>query len=298
MGNLGQILFRLLVVAVLCFLFWNFARVMDRIEEPMARRPAPRPSQELAQGAERRSLPQPSVLDPSVGVEMTPCEDACTGTAFAIDGSGNWLTAMHVVDDCAEVGLMDRGRIRPVTEVVLHPAADIGLLRTAFAAPPLALNDQVLRLRQDGFHFGFPRAEPGAVHGRLIGRMRLRATGQRRFTAPAIAWAEVSRVPHNDKPLGGLSGGAVLDEKGAVIGIAIAASERRGRVISAAPQSIAEMLQMAGVKPDAARAGELRGAITERNYDQVGKQMRSALTVAQVICLTPGYLKKRRARSR
>ena len=310
MKRLRKLLFRLAVVAGLWFLFLHFAETVQRPVEEALRRPVPDARQALtprekqealerqARRRTREALPRSSSRDPAVQVEMAPCADACTGTAFAIDNAGHWLTALHVVDQCSEIGLLDRGRIRPVKEVLLHPAADIGLLRTDFSAPPLKLNDAVLQRRQDGFHFGFPRAEPGAVHGQLIGRLRLRATGQRRFVAPAIAWAEVSRIPDNDKPLGGLSGGAVLDEAGAVIGVAVAASERRGRVISAAPRSIGEMLQLAGVTPDGSRARRLRGGVTDGNYGQVGQQLRRALSVAQVVCRAPAYLKKRRPRAR
>ena len=48
---------------------------------------------------------------------MAPCADACTGSAFAIDGRGHWLTAQHVVDDCRQIALLRGTRAIRVTKV-------------------------------------------------------------------------------------------------------------------------------------------------------------------------------------
>jgi hypothetical protein len=68
-----------------------------------------------------------------------------------------------------------------------------------------------------------------------------------RSVEPGMLWAEVEREPSTNLPLGGISGGPVVNPDGAVIGIAIGASLRRGRVASAAPESVQAVLAQAGL---------------------------------------------------
>ena len=108
-------------------------------------------------------------------------------------------------------------------------------------------------------------------------------------------WAELDRRPFNDLPLGGLSGGPVVSEAGGVIGIAIAASPRRGRVTSAAPRSLDEVLEMARVAIDkvpAERLTEVR--IAPSNYAAYGDDLRARLSVAKVLCWGGGQERRRR----
>ncbi len=289
-GGLG--LLSILIWAA--FLFAG-ARYVESIFDDGLRRPQVKQPREAAATRRRpgRALPRPSVLDPTAEVEMAPCAEACTGSAFAIDDRGHWLTAQHVVDDCRQIGLLRGTRAIKVTKVLSHPRADVSMLWTDSQVPPLALASDGLRLGQDGFHFGFPRSEPGAVHGRLLGRLNLRATGQHRFVAPGISWAEQARRPDREGGLGGLSGGAVLDDRGEVIGVTVAASQRRGRVISAAPATLVEMIEYAGLTraelPDRSSAPR---SIDGRDFERVGADLRRKLTVAQVLCV--GRTAKRR----
>ena len=288
----GLRLFSILIWAA--FLFAG-ARYLESTVDSGLRRPQIEKPREAPTAKRRpgRALPRPSVLDPTAEVEMAPCAEACTGSAFAIDDRGHWLTAQHVVDDCRQIALLRGTRAIRVTKVQSHPRADVSLLWTETGVPPLALSSEGLRLGQDGFHFGFPGSEPGAVHGRLLGRMHLRATGQHRFVAPAISWAERARRPDREGSLGGLSGGAVLDDRGEIIGVTVAASERRGRVISAAPATLVEMLEYAGLsRADLPARSSAPRSIDGRDFERVGADLRGKLTVAQVLCV--GRTAKRR----
>ncbi len=278
---------RLAWVFIGVMLIFAGTRYFETLQDQGVRRPQITPQEEAS---ERRPkgppLPGRSMLDPTAEVEMKPCEEACTGAAFAIDDKGHWLTAQHVVDDCRQVGLLRGRRIIKVNRVESHPRADVSMLWTDITAPPLALSSAALNIGQDGFHFGFPGSEPGAVHGRLMGRMHLRATGQHRFVAPAISWAEVARRPEREGGLGGLSGGAVLNNSGQVIGVAVASSHRRGRVISAAPASLEEMIDLAGLsRAKLPRQTENPRSIDAGGFAKTGEALRSKLTVAQVICV-------------
>ena len=74
-----------------------------------------------------------------------------------------------------------------------------------------------------------------------------------------IAWAEVKRLPAREGSLGGISGGAVLNNAGAVVGVTIAEEPRRGRVISAAPETLLAVLHQADVTPSRRGSASARG---------------------------------------
>ncbi len=278
-------------------LFMQFA------EQDGPRRPAPRPAAAppAVAEAERRPaqadqapLPGPSRRDPVLKLsDSDPCARSCSGTAFAIDGRGNWLTARHVVQGCGEVALQTGPRQAvQVREIVRHPRADVALLKTGLNAPALPLTSGPLYRGQDGFHLGFPRGEPGDVYGELMGRVKVRS---RRAVEPGILWAEIDRAPRNDLPLGGLSGGPVLTPAGAVVGVAIAASPRRGRVTSAAPRSLAEVMARAEVAVAEAAPEDLGEVkVAPSNYAGYGDHLRARLSVAKVLCWSEGTERRRR----
>lgn len=280
---------RLILLGLCLIVAALFVRLDDQAG---GRRPAPErfdPPPVAAQDQDRDPqggrLPAESRRDPVLQLnDSDPCAEACTGTAFAIDDRGHWLTARHVVEGCGRIGLMTGPRRWvPVEEVTSHPRADVSLLTAELTAAPLPLSDGRLFEGQDGFHLGYPRGEPGDVYGELLGRVKVRS---RRFTEPGVMWAEVDRRPWNDLPLGGLSGGPVLSSEGAVIGVAIAASPRRGRVTSAAPRSLNEVLKDAGVAVAPQSPAEVPGDIkvAPSNYAAYGDHLRSQLTVAKVLC--------------
>ena len=133
-----------------------------------------------------------------------PCKRFCTGSAFAIDREGHWLTARHVVTGCRQIAITDNaGRRTPVKQILHHPSADISLLTTSASSFALPLNLSRLFQRQNGFHFGFPKGKPGEVHSVLLGHARSRRGGAGGTQEPVVAWAEVSRNPVRKGSLGG-----------------------------------------------------------------------------------------------
>lgn len=234
---------------------------------------------------EGAALPGPSTFDPVVEIEAEPPRDS-TGTAFSIDEEGHWLTARHVVQGCHRVGIQTgRRKGMYARDVVIHPGADVAVITTERGRPPLPLSESPLAKGQDGFHFGFPKGEPGEVHSRLMGRRRLRITGRSRYLEPGVAWAEVRRVPTGLDGLGGLSGGPLLDAGGGVSGVTVASSRRRGRVITAAPISLRQVLEQAkvavtpglGVRFDSEE-------LAPEDFDDYGDELRGRQIVAKVLC--------------
>ncbi len=75
----------------------------------------------------------------------------------------------------------------------------------------------------------------------------------------------------------------MLDTAGRVVGMTIAEAPRRGRIYTAAPESLAGALKRAGVVTGP--SGALGEPITVENYGRAADALRRDLRVAQVVCL-------------
>lgn len=210
-----------------------------------------------------------------------PEKQPSTGTAFAV-GGGWWLTARHVADGCDAVGLVTGARrAAAAQQVVIHPNADLALLSLDLDPEPFPFLTASLRRGQDGFAIGYPQGSPGDVHAQLMGQVRLKSVGRYRTDEPILAWAERRRVPDHLPALGGLSGGPMFNERGEVIGVMVAASERRGRVMTSDPSSVRWLLAEAGLMPD---PGARTTDLAVGNFVGRGDDLRGDLRVAKVIC--------------
>ncbi|HAA93808.1 MAG: serine protease [Rhodospirillaceae bacterium] len=284
---------------IVAALVWTVGGLLfDREGVPRQRGPAtesrPPPTQQFipapSQRGRGRTLPEISRFDPEIPVKWDSGRGGnATGTAFPVSSKGIWLTARHVVDGCAKVGLFSDPKARKgfwVSGVDVHPNADIAVLRTRRAPPAIAVRSlsEKLKIGQDGFHFGYPMGKPGDLTTQLIGRRKLRKVGGRSFVEPAIAWAVTHQTPRLDR-LGGISGGPVLDGQGRVIGVTVAGNIRRGRVIASAPGTIHQTLRNAGVRLDGRPSAGVSGtSLNPRGYPAHGSRLRGQLSVAKVFC--------------
>ena len=273
MRGFDRLVFILLIIAV------TYVAVRD-FSEPGERRPPPD-----VHTSPQGTLAAPSAGDPMITIEAERKRGNSTGTAFSIDDDGIWLTARHVTSGCREIWLQTgRQRGLPALRVYEHPTADVAVVITRRGSPPIALS-AALDNGQEGFHFGYPRGRPGEAHSQLLGHARLRTVGMRRHVEPIVAWAELRRHPGNLDALSGMSGGPVLDGSGNSVGVTIATSRRRGRVFTAAPRSIRETLQQAGVQGEAELGSGARDELNGQDFPSYGDALRTELTVAKVICL-------------
>ena len=283
------------LILILVIVFQVASNYLDSEKDaPSIRRP--QVSQLVPQGQQPQApgpvLPEASRHDPLFKIK-TGEKSNSTGTAFAVRDDGIWITARHVVDGCDKVGLVTEPRraIR-VSRVLPHPRADMAMLWTRRIVPPLAISDAPLRIRQKGFHFGFPQSDPGQVTSTLLGRRNMRTTGRYRHTEPVIAWAELRRVPLTES-LGGISGGPAINANGKIVGVTVASSKRRGRVYTTAPISMDQLFSQAKIKPNGLPSAGLNTSLADSNFIDYGTALRRQLTVAQVICRIKGNRRQR-----
>jgi serine protease Do len=208
------------------------------------------------------------------------------GTGFAIASGGVWLTAKHVARGCNRLGILNEdGSIAVQAQpVYFSQMADVAIFRTQGGPAPLAMDlvESDIKIGARAFHVGYPQGKPGEVTSRLIGRELMLTQGAWRGREDTLAWAATGRSDGLDGTLGGLSGGPAFDSQGNVIGITIAESPRRGRIITTSAASISAALSVTGIVPRGSPVQDIR----ERDLTRTARQLRADLKVVQVICMT------------
>jgi len=186
--------------------------------------------------------PLPGWSDEQFVIEDNPGGPADSmGTAFAVDRDGAWLTAQHVTHGCARVGLEDGRFARPVSRVIESREADAALVPDSLPSEAaLPLSSRIPQPGTPGYHMGFPAGEPTLVMSELIGEASARR-GRSDLTQPILAWAEQGRIPDGDGTLSGISGGPVFAEDGHVVGVNSASTDRRGRILTTAPDAVTRL---------------------------------------------------------
>jgi serine protease Do len=279
------LVYTIVLVVIVAALFSHGKGVDDATLTPLetAERSAPLIPDRPA--ASRPLLPDPDPFDEHVLVQVGEVENGI-GTAFAINKSGLWLTARHVVDGCARVGLaVGDGRMVPVEGVRTSKNSDLALLVTDRAPATISLDlDRQLRIGEAGYHVGFPQGKSGEASSELLERSSLITRGRYAMEEPVLAWGETGRSGGIEGTLSGMSGGPVFDDAGAVVGITVAESPRRGRIYTASPDSIARFLDEQGVT---APGGDAR-PLAATSYADEADRLRKDLAVVKVLCrVTP-----------
>jgi S1-C subfamily serine protease len=245
--------------------------------------PAPAPEDDVEIGGP--PLPAASDFDEEVWVAIPEQVGPSSGTAFTI-AQGIWMTARHVVDGCARVGLVVQGD-NGVLASAVQPSenADVAVVRAPLERAPLAvdLDETGRRVGDAVFMIGYPQGLPGEVAGKLLGREIMQVRGRYATREPVLAWAETSRTTGLAGSLGGISGGPAFDADGEIVGVVVAEAPRRGRIYTAAPSSLVGALASAEAAP-APTAAPASG-LNEASFGVEGRRLRRELRVAKVQCL-------------
>ncbi|WP_301287318.1 serine protease [Sphingobium sp. OAS761] len=197
----------------------------------------------------RRPMPQWS--DEQFVIEDRPGGPADSmGTAFAVDRDGAWLTAEHVTHGCTRIGLENGAFARPVSRVIESREGDASLVADALtSSAALPLSDRMPAPGSTGYHMGFPADVPTLVQSVLIGAANARR-GRTEDSQPVLAWAEEARIPAGEGTLSGISGGPTFAEDGHVVGVNSAATDRRGRILTTAPDAVMRLALASRVVDD------------------------------------------------
>lgn len=263
------------LVVIVAVLFFREAR------ETAPVLPMPYEIAEPAEMAEGPPLPEADPFDEQILVQVGDAEDGI-GTAFAINRSGAWLTARHVVEGCRLVGLAVRdGRMVRVNAVRTSPNSDLALLITDRAPAALQLGlDRELRIGEAGYHVGFPQGRSGEARSELQARSRLLTRGRYVTEENVLAWGEKARSDGIDGTLSGMSGGPVFDAGGAVVGVTVAESPGRGRIYAAGPETISRFLDEQGLLA----FGDAPRPIHASSYVREADRLRSQQAIVKVLC--------------
>ena len=231
----------------------------------------------------KQTLPEISSRDPTLNL-MPSAKGNSTGTAFSI-GKGIWMTATHVIEGCRKFGIKSgQKKISPGDKPIINPFHDLAIFSTRIAAKNFLFDNENLNLGQDGFHFGYPQGKPASVHSSLLGRANINPGRRTRHKEPVLAWAEVRRVPNLSGSLGGISGGPVVNEDGEIIGVSVVEARRRGRIFTAAPLGLDEMLQRGAVPKPLDSGIKFKNSINGNQFFKYGEALRTQLSVSKVYC--------------
>lgn len=208
------------------------------------------------------------------------------GTAFKVGTGDLWLTANHVVGLCDAAGIEIRryqaAAVRPGRSI---PEADVAAVHLPLDVPQsIDLAHRLPHQGELGFHMGYPQGRRAAVQSRYMGEAEVVIGSRHR--SPTLVWAEEARLPEFEGPLGGISGGPTLNAAGHLVGINMAASERRGRILTVHPAAIVGLLRAEGEAAGAVLPGQ--DALTQRlsldNAEKVSRAMERAGTMRRVFC--------------
>jgi hypothetical protein len=144
-------------------------------------------------------------------VELIP---ASSGSGFAVSSEGYVITNFHVVSDCQAVDILYQGKSIPTTVIAYDAINDLALLKADFTPSAVfPISDRSPEILQNIYVAGFPfgKAISGSVKvtkGIISSLVGIRNN----FSNMQI---DAALQPGN-------SGGPILDEKGNVVGVAVA----------------------------------------------------------------------------
>jgi S1-C subfamily serine protease len=160
-------------------------------------------------------------------VVMDKTEPRSSGTAFAVNRDGHYVTNHHVIADALGGGAvlavesMDPLKVHP-TQVIWHSEAhDLALIRIpGWQAPPLSLsNGDKLNKGQDVYTLGFPGAADRGVENFTVVTLKKGIFSAAKQFALIEHGPPIAMLEHDAALNSGNSGGPLLDACGRVVGV-------------------------------------------------------------------------------
>ena len=139
---------------------------------------------------------------------------ASSGTGFAVSSSGHVITNHHVIEGCQNVKIHHNGQTTPSTVVAYDPQNDLALLKGNFRPSTVfSLSSKNPELLQDVYVAGFPFGRKVSTGVKVTKGIISSLTG---------VGNNFSNIQIDAALQPGNSGGPILDQKGNVIGVAVA----------------------------------------------------------------------------
>ena len=157
--------------------------------------------------------PGQSNTDEKENTKIPPKVSSSTGTGFAINSKGVFLTNAHVVDDCSVQGLIYDGKPQHLQLIDKDDKLDLAILKSTKIKVKKSLKfAESLKTGQDILAFGYP------LQGELSRELKV-TSGI--VSSLAGMKDDRSRIQITAAIQPGNSGGPVVDNKGLVVGIAV-----------------------------------------------------------------------------
>jgi S1-C subfamily serine protease len=153
---------------------------------------------------------------PNLSRKLNPNKvvSASSGSGFAVSSDGHVITNYHVINGCKNVKIHHKGKSIPATVVSFDPNNDLALLKGDFRpSTVLALSTNSPELLQDVYVAGYPFGRKVSTGVKVTKGIISSLTGiGNNFSNIQI---DAALQPGN-------SGGPILDDKGNVVGVAVA----------------------------------------------------------------------------
>jgi S1-C subfamily serine protease len=158
-----------------------------------------------------RKSPRPS---PARRSDPNKIVSASSGTGFAVSSNGHVITNHHVIEGCQKVRIHHKGKSIPATVVTFDPRNDLALLKGDFRPSTVfSLSNASPELLQDVYVAGFPFGRKVSTSVKVTKGIISSLTG---------IGNNFSNIQIDAALQSGNSGGPILDEKGNVVGVAVA----------------------------------------------------------------------------
>ena len=139
---------------------------------------------------------------------------ASSGSGFAVSSDGHVITNYHVINGCKTVKIHHKGKSIPATVVTFDPQNDLALLKGNFRpSTVLPLSTNKPELLQDVYVAGYPFGRKVSTGVKVTKGIISSLTG---------VGNNFSNIQIDAALQPGNSGGPILDDKGNVVGVAVA----------------------------------------------------------------------------